>query len=282
MVLREEDGLHRRQGPPSLGRSFDRNGKAAHAWNDKETADGRSMEWKNARAPTHGRRKNGGRDGAEGRTEKLLHPARERASTIDKGDAKHTRGCSAQLSGITKEGRRALRDRPPPCHPTFLRSEKMRCQIEGFAVKRSLLESRRDLHVRRTTKLPATGDGFLFSPWFGQPRPKCSHVTGGCSDSGITSFLKRQVGAQTECITAEGGKRTVPGLPRREPRWIDPSSSVFVPAPGAGSSYHGKFSILRRSVATPMKNNRGGNSGTKGQSFPLMIKMKQNTQLQYP
>ena len=54
-MLREEDGLHRRrQGPPSVARSFDRNGKAAHAWNDKETADGRSMEWKNARAPTDG------------------------------------------------------------------------------------------------------------------------------------------------------------------------------------------------------------------------------------
>ena len=56
-MLREEDGLHRRQGLPlSLprARSFDRNGKAAHAWNDKETADGRSMEWKNARAPTDG------------------------------------------------------------------------------------------------------------------------------------------------------------------------------------------------------------------------------------
>ena len=153
----------------------------------------------------------------------------------------------------------------------------MRCQIEGFAVKRSLLEPRCDVHVR-TTK-PATRDGFLFSPSFSQPRPKCSHVTGGCSDSGITSFLKRQAGAQTECIAAEGGKRTEPGLPRREPRWIDPSSSVFVPGCSASPIRHEKFSILRGSVATPMKNHRGGNSGTKGQSFPLMSKMKQNTQM---
>ena len=117
------------------------------------------------------------------------------------------------------------------------------------------------------------------APWFSQPRPKCSHVTGGCSDSGITSFLKRQAGAQTECIAAEGGKRTEPGLPRREPRWIDPSSSVFVPGCSASPIRHEKFSILRGSVASPMKNHRGGNSGTKGQSFPLMSKMKQNTQM---
>ena len=84
-MLREEDGLHRRQGPPSLAsslaRSFDRNGKAAHAWNDKETADGRSMEWKNARAPTDGGTTEGGRDGGRrGTDRKVAAPGGEGAS----------------------------------------------------------------------------------------------------------------------------------------------------------------------------------------------------------
>ena len=181
--------------PPSVARSTETARLHTHGMTRRRRMEDRWSGRTRAHPHTDGGRTEGGTAPRDGQKSCCTRRGSERASTIDKGDAKHTRGCSAQLSGITKEGRRALRDRPPPCHPTFLRSEKMRCQIEGFAVKRSLLESRRDLHVRRTTKLPATGDGFLFSPWFGQPRPKCSHVTGGCSDSGITSFLKRQVGA---------------------------------------------------------------------------------------
>ena len=89
-VLREEDGLHRRQGPLSLprARSFDRNGKAAHAWNDKETADGRSMEWKNARAPTDdGGTTEGGRRGTD---RKVAAPGGEGASEHDRQGRRKT------------------------------------------------------------------------------------------------------------------------------------------------------------------------------------------------